>query len=108
MASKHESRFDKIQESLEAQDFNFLNKTLFPEWDDKDLPTSAKNYETILRDAVAWAVEFPGRKIFTIHLHITDKAHEARPALDAARDAVDSKICKEFGIPDLSRFKEGK
>jgi len=108
MASKHNSRFDKIQESLEAQDFNFLNKTLFPEWDDKDLPTSAQNYETVLRDAVAWAVEFPGRKIFTIHLHITDKVDDYKNEIDTARKIIEAKICTEFGIPDLSRFKEGK
>ena len=106
MANRSASRFAKIHEALEHGDYYFLNRVICPTWDSEDLATSAKNYETMLRDAVAWAMEFPGRKIMTIHVYLVCPIHDGKDELDELEKNVDSKICQEFGLPDLERFRE--
>jgi hypothetical protein len=108
MASKHDSRFDKIQEALGQQDYSFMNQVINPKWYPDDIPTSAKEYEVMLRDAVSWAVEFPGRKIMAIHMRIINHTGQGKAEMDAAQLAVENRICREFDIPDLKKFMEGQ
>jgi hypothetical protein len=80
----------------------FLEKAIYPKWNDKDLEASKEKYETLLREAVSWGMSYPGRKINTVHYYTVCPTSE----MDEIETEVQAKVCREFGIPNLDRFQK--